>query len=64
MSAEAVLALGQVVALLLAGFAIIVTLRGIRDQLWVVVFTEYTGRHAEIVRSCRRRVDVLEPSLN
>jgi hypothetical protein len=50
MSAEAVLALGQVVAVLLAGFAIIVTLRGIRDQLWVVVFTEYTRRHAEIVK--------------
>jgi hypothetical protein len=50
MSAEVLLALGQVLTVLLAGLAILVTLRGIRDQLWVVIFTEYTRRHGEIVK--------------
>ena len=50
MSADAVVALGQVAAVLLAAFAIIVTLRGVRDQLWVIVFTEYTKRYTETVR--------------
>lgn len=49
MSADAIVALAQVAAVLLAAFAIIVTLRGVRDQLWVIVFTEYTKRYAETV---------------
>jgi hypothetical protein len=50
MSADAIVALAQVAAVLVAAFAIIVTLRGVRNQLWVIVFTEYTKRYADIVR--------------
>lgn len=55
MSADAIVALAQVAAVLLAAFAIIVTLRGVRDQLWVIVFTEYTKRYAETVSDLPRR---------
>lgn len=50
MSADAIVALAQVAAVLVAAFAIVVTLKGLRNQLWVVVFTEYTKRYADIVK--------------
>jgi hypothetical protein len=39
-----------VVTVILAGIGVYVTLRGIRDQLWLQTFAEYTRRYAEIVR--------------
>jgi len=50
MSADSVVAIGQVAAVLVAAFAIIVTLRGVRNQLWIIVFTEYTKRYSETVK--------------
>lgn len=43
-------ALAALATVLLTGIAIFVTLRGIRDQLRLQTFSEYTRRYGEIVR--------------
>jgi hypothetical protein len=50
MSTETLLAIAEIAAVVIAATAIIVTGWGIRDQLWIITFTEYTGRYAQIVR--------------
>lgn len=49
MTTEQVIAVAKVGAVLLAGLAIFMTLRGLRAQLWLVTFAEYTRRYSEIV---------------
>ena len=39
-----------VATVVLASAGLLITLRGIRDQLWLQTFAEYTRRYAEIVR--------------
>lgn len=38
----------QVAAVLIAAVAIYISLRGIRNGLWLQMFTEYTGRYSDI----------------
>jgi hypothetical protein len=38
-------------AVFVAAVSILVTLKGIRDQLWLHMFSEYTKRYSEIVKS-------------
>lgn len=49
MTTEQVIAIAEVGAVLAAGIAIFMTVRGLRDQLWLHTFSEYTKRHSEIV---------------
>jgi hypothetical protein len=44
-------ALAQVASLLVAGLAVFLALRGVRNQLWLQMFSEYTRRYGEIVKS-------------
>jgi hypothetical protein len=46
---EDIAALAQVAAVLVATIAILVSLKGIRDQLWMFTYAEYTRRFAEIM---------------
>jgi hypothetical protein len=39
-----------IATVLIAGFGLWLTMRGIRDQLWLQTFQEYTRRYSEIVR--------------
>jgi hypothetical protein len=48
MSAETLVAIAELAAVVVGITAILVTLRAVRDQLWIQTFTEYTGRYAEI----------------
>lgn len=48
-SPEIVMAGAEIAAVIVAAFAILVTLRGIREQLWLNTFAEYTGRYSDIV---------------
>lgn len=42
-----------VASVLVAGVAVFYSLQGLRDQLWLQMFSEYTRRYAEIVKcSC------------
>jgi hypothetical protein len=45
-----VVALASVAGVVVAIVAIVVTLRGLRDQLWLQTFSEYTRRYGDIVR--------------
>jgi hypothetical protein len=49
MDLEALAAVSQLVAVPIAAIAIIVSLKGIRDQLWLSMFSEYTRRFGEIM---------------
>jgi len=46
---DQVIAVAEVGAVLLAGVTIFMTLRGLRAQLWLQTFGEYTRRYSEIV---------------
>jgi hypothetical protein len=50
MSTNQVIAIAEVAAVLIAGGGIYMTLRGLRDQLWLTTFSEYTRRYSEITR--------------
>jgi hypothetical protein len=45
-----IVALASVAGVIVALVAIVVTVRGLRDQLWLQTFSEYTRRYGEIVR--------------
>jgi hypothetical protein len=47
---EEIVAVATVVGVVVAIAAILVALRGVRDQLWLQTFSEYTRRYGEIVR--------------
>ena len=47
---ELIVAVASVAGVLVALFAMILALRGVRNQLWLQTFAEYTRRYAEIVR--------------
>jgi hypothetical protein len=49
-TANQVIAIAEVAAVLIAGGGIYMTLRGLRDQLWLTTFAEYTRRYSEITR--------------
>ncbi len=43
-----IVALASVAGVIVALVAIVVTLRGLRDQLWLQTFSEYTRRYGEV----------------
>jgi hypothetical protein len=45
-----IVALASIAGVIVAIVAIVVTLRGLRDQLWLQTFSKYTRRYGEIVR--------------
>jgi hypothetical protein len=45
-----VIAIATVVGVLVAAVALFVALKGVRDQMWLQTFAEYTRRYNEIVR--------------
>jgi hypothetical protein len=45
-----IVALASVAGVIVALVAIVVTLRGLHDQLWLQTFSEYTRRYGEIAR--------------
>ncbi len=47
---QEIVLLATVATVVLAGAGLWITLRGIRDQLWLQTFAEYTRRYSEIVR--------------
>lgn len=47
MSAEVVVALAELTAVIVGVSALWVSLRGINNQLWLLTFTEYTKRYSE-----------------
>jgi len=47
---QEIVLLATVATVVLAGAGVWITLRGIRDQLWLQTFAEYTRRYSEIVR--------------
>jgi hypothetical protein len=47
---DEIIAIATVAGVLIALGALWVTLRGVRDQLWLHTFAEYTRRYGEIVR--------------
>ena len=49
MSFDTILAVTQILAVVLAALAIVMSLRGIREQLWLTTFNEYTRRYADIM---------------
>ena len=49
MRPEQIIALANVAAVLVAVVAIFVALRGVRDELWMITFAEYTNRYAMIM---------------
>ncbi|MEX0751166.1 MAG: hypothetical protein WD359_10195 [Dehalococcoidia bacterium] len=49
MSLDAMAGLAQLVAVVIAAAALVVTLSGIRKQLWLTTFAEYTGRYIQIL---------------
>jgi hypothetical protein len=49
-TANQVIAIAEVAAVLIAGGGIYMTLRGLRDQLWLTTFSEYTRRYSEITK--------------
>lgn len=46
---EAIVAVASIAAVVVAIAAIVFALRGVRDQLWLQTFSEYTRRYSEIV---------------
>lgn len=48
--AEKIVAIATVVGVLASLGAVAVSLRGLRDQLWLQTFAEYTRRYSDIVR--------------
>lgn len=50
MSLEAFAALAQVVAVIVAAIAVVISLQGLRKQMWLITFSEYTRRYAELRR--------------
>ena len=49
MSVEQVVAFASVAGVIVALASVVVALRGVRDQLWLQTFSEYTRRYGEIV---------------
>jgi len=49
MSHELIIGYGGLAGVLIAAITVIVTLRGIRDQLWLSTFSEYTARYSEVM---------------
>ena len=49
MNHELIIGYGGLAGVLIAAYAVIVTLRGIRDQLRLSTFLEYTGRYSQIM---------------
>jgi hypothetical protein len=45
-----VVAVASVAGVIVAILAVVFALRGVRDQLWLLTFSEYTRRYSEIVR--------------
>jgi hypothetical protein len=50
MSANEIIAIAAVGTLLVTAMAVLVTLKGVRDELWLQTFAEYTRRYVECVR--------------
>ena len=50
MTLDNVVALASVVGVIVAMAAAVIALRGVRDQLWLQTFAEYTRRYGEIAR--------------
>jgi hypothetical protein len=50
MGVDEIIAIATVAGVLVALFAIAATLKGLKDQLWLQTFAEYTRRYGEIVR--------------
>ena len=51
MDLETVVSLAQLAAVLIAAVAVMVTLKGIRNQLWLSAFLEFTGRYSQIMKA-------------
>lgn len=51
MTADVIIAATGIVSVLTAGAAVFYTLKGVRDQLWLQTFAEYTRRYADIVQA-------------
>jgi len=49
LTTDQILAVAQVAAVIVAAIAILVSLSGIRSQLWLTTFAEYTRRYSEIM---------------
>ena len=49
MNHELIIGYGGLAGVLIAAITVIVTLRGIRDQLWLSTFAEYTSRYSQIM---------------
>ena len=49
MSPDVMVALATFALVLITGIAGLLSLRGLREQLWLVTFTEYTRRYSEIM---------------
>jgi hypothetical protein len=49
MNHELIIGYGGLAGVLIAAITVIVTLRGIRDQLWLSTFAEYTPRYSRIM---------------
>jgi len=50
MSSEILLTVAGVGSFLVGALAVVVAVRGVRDQLWLQTFSEYTRRYSEIVK--------------
>jgi hypothetical protein len=49
MTFDSIVGVTQVIAVVVAAAALLVTLSGIRKQLWLTTFAEYTGRYVAIM---------------
>ena len=49
MNHELIIGYGGLAGVLIAAITVIVTLRGIRDQLWLSTFSEYTARYSKVM---------------
>lgn len=50
MSVQVVVAITEIAAVVVGAGAILLALKGVREQLWLMTFTEYTKRYSDIVK--------------
>jgi len=46
---DLIIGYGGLIGVLIAAITLIVTLRGIRDQLWLSTFSQYTARYSDVM---------------
>src|SRR5882672_736272 len=51
MSSDLLIAVATFLLVAVTGVGILLALRGVRDQVWILTFSEYTRRYAEVMEA-------------